>query len=86
MARFAARGTRAVALLSVILAAVLFIFGQVRFGALALALTFASLAAARAQGVLPAVLRIRRARTDVIMAVVLAVALATLALALPLGR
>ena len=86
MARFAARGIRAAILVSVILAATLFIFGKVRFGALALALTFASLAAARAQGVLPAVLRIRRARTDVVIAAVIAVALATLALALPLGR
>lgn len=86
MANFAASGTRALALASIIVAAVLLVLGQVRFSALALALTFVAMAGARAQGALPAIFRIRRVRTDIVIALVLAVALATLALALPLGR
>lgn len=86
MAKVAAGGTRALALVSAILAGILLIFGQVRLSALALALTFLAIAAARAQGVLPVTFWIRRARTDILMALILAVALATLALALPLGR
>lgn len=86
MARITAIGTKVVLLGAVGLAALLFLFGQVRFGALALALAFAAIAVGRAEGILPGVLRIRRARTDVIMAFLIAVALATLALALPLGR
>ena len=86
MANFAATWTLRSAIASIFVAAVLFTFGQVRFGALALSLTFFAIATARLQGVLPATFRIRRARTDVVMALVLAVALATLAIALPLGR
>jgi hypothetical protein len=86
VARLAVTGVKALAVLSLCLSALLLAFGQVRFSARALALTFVALAAARVKGVLPVTFRIRRARTDIAVALFLAVALATLALALPWGR
>jgi len=85
MARITANGVRAVAIISLALAALLIAVGQIRLGSLSLALAFLALAAARAQGVLPVTFWIRRARTDVAMALVLALILATLAFALPWG-
>jgi len=86
MKRISAVGTRILSLGSAGLAGLLLVIGQIRFSALSLAVTFAAMALARAQGVLPATFRVRRARTDVLVTLVIAVALAALALALPLGR
>lgn len=83
MAQIAAVWTRTLAIVSVVLFGLFLVLGQVRFGALSLAVTFASIALARTQGILPPTFRVRRARTDVVVSIVIAVALATLALALP---
>ncbi len=66
--------------------ALLFLIGSIRLGSASLAVAFLTIAAARAQNALPAPFWIRRARTDVVMATVIAVALGTLAVALPWGR
>jgi hypothetical protein len=84
--RLAAKGVRGLALASLCAAALLLAFGYVRISALALSVTFGAVAVARAQGVLPVTFRIRRARTDIAMSLFIAVALSTLALALPRGR
>lgn len=86
MAKIAARALRLLLIAFLIVAALLFVIGSVRFGAFSLAAAFLTIAAARAQGTLPIPFRIRRVRTDVVMATVIAVALGTLAIALPWGR
>ncbi len=86
MTKFAASAVRVLMLAFLTISAALLILGLVRFSAIALAIAFLGLASARAQGVLPTSFQIRRARTDIVIALTLAVALATLALALPRGR
>jgi hypothetical protein len=86
MARLAATGVKALLILALCLAALLLAFGLVRLSAIFLSVAFVALAVARAQGVLPVTFRIRRVRTDIAVALILAIALGTLALALPWGR
>jgi len=86
MAHLAAVWTKTLGLVSVVLFGFFLLIGQVRFSALSLAVTFAAISLARTQGALPATFWIRRARTDVVVSIVIAVVLATLALALPQGR